>query len=244
METIAPTFPHVPCLKYLDLSDNPMGNGVAELFRRTPQLESLELRNINMTEGGGATFAEVLPCLPHLNDLDLAYNPSLGESAGCLIRHVPALQWLNLACTGMTKAGLKVLAENLQHVRLLRELNLSGNNLGGEIGILAANLNYSKVEVLNLSESGLTSDDLTCFCETLKQAILKDRELCLGRLFLDCNQVEESAGLLTEYFHNLPRLLELSLKDCGIPNKTRQSIRNSFYYLATPSSKVDMELYF
>ena len=239
METIAQTFPHVPCLEYLNLSDNPMGNSVAELFRRMPQLLTLDLRNINMTEAGVATFAEVLPCLPHLDDLELAYNPSLGESAGCLIRHVPALERLNLACTGMTKAGLKVLAENLQHVRLLRELNLSGNNLGGEIGILASNLNYSNLRMLNLSRSGLTSDNLNFVCEILKHS--GD----LTSLFLDGNQLGESAGRLIDYFRYLPYLLKLSLKDCGIPNKTKQSIRNAYYNLARPpSTKAIMKLYF
>ena len=239
METIVQTFPDVPCLKFLDLSDNPMGNSVAELFRRMPQLEFLDLRNINMTEAGVATFAEVLPCLPHLDDLELAYNPSLGESAGCLIRHVPALERLNLACTGMTKAGLKLLAENLQHVPLLKHLNLSENNLGGEIGILASNPNCSNLTMLNLSRSGLTSDDLNFVCEILKDS--SD----LSRLFLDGNQLGESAGRLIGYFCSWPCLLELSLKDCGIPNKTEQSIRNAYYNLARPpSTKAFMKLHF
>ena len=136
---------HVPLLKKLSLSNNPIGCGLiplAEDLIHVPQLRSLILDNTNMTEREAADLANLLQHVPLLKDLYLVSN-----SIGCgliplaeNLIHVPQLRSLILDNTNMTEREAADLANLLQHVPLLKDLYLVSNSIGCGLIPLAENL--------------------------------------------------------------------------------------------------------
>ena len=129
---LANSLQHVPLLKELSLSNNPIGCGLIPLVENLihiPQLRSLMLDKTNMTEREAAGLAKVLQHVPLLEELGLSNNPigcGLIPLAENLI-HVPQLRCLMLDNTNMTEREAADLAKALQHVPLHKVLSLEDN---------------------------------------------------------------------------------------------------------------------
>ena len=99
---------NVTQLSELDLSNNPLGQGISELvkhFHNVPHLKELHLRDTQMGEEEVAALAHVLVCVPQLNFLALDKNPlgrGVSELIKCL-RSSPRVPYLRLTQVQLTK---------------------------------------------------------------------------------------------------------------------------------------------
>ena len=105
---LALCLPSLSQLKRLNLSLNPLGQGVIQLAERLkcfPNLTELSLHNTHMDKEQVSALARALKHVPKLSRLDL-YNNPLGRGVRVLIQHlssVPELHKLSLRGVKMTK---------------------------------------------------------------------------------------------------------------------------------------------
>ena len=140
----------LPSLKCLTLAGYSLGYGwhggpaltaPANVLRKLPGLEDLDLRNNGWAPGAFAQVVLSLADRPGLRSLDLSRTP-LGrrsEVIGAYVRHLapvlPALanlRTLDLGFTGLGPADIAHLAKSLAGLKQLQTLNLAGNPLGPE----------------------------------------------------------------------------------------------------------------
>ena len=101
--------PSIDQLENLDLSNNPLGNGIIELAKHldfVPDLSKLYLSHTQIGEEEVSALASALKHAPDLRYLDLSWNP-LGRGVSVLIEHlssVPVLRNLFLFRVEMTKS--------------------------------------------------------------------------------------------------------------------------------------------
>ena len=101
--------PSINLLEILDLSENPLGNGIIELAKHlnfVPGLRELYLSRTQIGEEEVSALASALKHAPDLDTLDLSCNP-LGRGVSVLIEHlssVPVLRNLYLFRVEMTKS--------------------------------------------------------------------------------------------------------------------------------------------
>ena len=142
---IAKSLHQAPNLQFLDLSWNPLYNGVSDLaenLHHVPQLTELQLYNVHMGDKECAALAASLQYVNKLQTLDISYNP-LGHGIIELaenLHHVPQLTGLWLSYVHMGDKECKELAASLQYVNKLKGLSISSNPLGHGIIELAENL--------------------------------------------------------------------------------------------------------
>lgn len=89
---------------------------------------------------------------------------------------------LNLAYSGMTERGVKMLAARLTHMMLLENLNLSGNQLGDD-GIIAIVKNLPKsIKLLNLGDDAFGDKGVIALAKKIP-------DLSIEYLDIRCNSI-------------------------------------------------------
>ncbi|XP_021322162.2 NACHT, LRR and PYD domains-containing protein 3 isoform X1 [Danio rerio] len=213
-------------LRELDLSGNKLGDSVtllsAVLEDPRCKLKTLWLRYCGLTDEGFAALASALRSNPeHLRDLYLSVN-NLGDSMTLLsaVLEDPhcKLEKLGLIDCGLTDEGCAALASalrsNLEH---LRDLDLSGNNLGDSVTLLSAVLEdpRCKLKTLWLSNCGLTDEG----CAALDSALRSNREH-LRYLNVSGNKLGDSVTLLSAVLEDPHyKLKTLWLSNCGLTDE-------------------------
>ena len=105
---VACSLQNVSELKKLNLSHNPLGQGITELAKHltsVPHLTQLWVKDTQMGKEEVTAVAHALVYVPELKVLDLSHNP-LGREVSELIQHlssVPQLNYLPLYGVKMTK---------------------------------------------------------------------------------------------------------------------------------------------
>ena len=162
---------NVTQLSLLDLSKNPLGDGVSELAKHlhsVPHLEWLSLNDTQMGEEEVTALAHSLKNVTQLSELHLSKNP-LGHGVSELAKHLhslPHLESLYLADTQMGEEEVTALAHVLVYVPELKFLVLDRNPLGRGVTELIKCLRSSPplLSMLGLEQVQLTKKEATELC--------------------------------------------------------------------------------
>ncbi|XP_051763893.1 NACHT, LRR and PYD domains-containing protein 12-like isoform X27 [Ctenopharyngodon idella] len=211
-------------LRELNLSDNIIGGPGLTLLSdglKDPhcKLEKLRLWGCYITAEGCAALASALRSNSHLRELDLTWN-KIGDECLMLLSdglkdpHCK-LETLKLFDCNITAEGCAALASALRSNSLLRELDLTGNIIGGGgLTLLSDGLKdpHCKLEKLWLSQCNITDEG----CAALASALRSNshlRELNLsGNIIGDGGLTLLSDGLKDPHC----KLEKLRLEDCNI----------------------------
>ncbi|XP_051719283.1 protein NLRC5-like [Ctenopharyngodon idella] len=213
-------------LRVLDLSENKIGESVNLLsdVLQDPhcKLEKLWLRYCGVTDEGCAALTSALRSNPsHLRDLDLSGN-EIGNSVNLLsdVLQDPhcKLEILWLRYCGVTDKGCAALTSALRsNPSHLRELNLTGNEIGKSVNLLSDVLQdpHCKLEILWLKDCGVTDKGCAALASALRSNPSHLRELSLTR-----NKIGKSVNLLSDVLQDPHCKLEkLCLRYCGVTDK-------------------------
>ncbi|XP_051763942.1 NACHT, LRR and PYD domains-containing protein 12-like isoform X31 [Ctenopharyngodon idella] len=211
-------------LRELNLSDNIIGGPGLTLLSdglKDPhcKLEKLRLWGCYITAEGCAALASALRSNSHLRELDLTWN-KIGDECLMLLSdglkdpHCK-LETLKLFDCNITAEGCAALASALRSNSLLRELDLTGNIIGGGgLTLLSDGLKdpHCKLEKLWLFDCNITAEG----CAALASALRSNshlRELNLsGNIIGDGGLTLLSDGLKDPHC----KLEKLRLEDCNI----------------------------
>ncbi|XP_048018280.1 NACHT, LRR and PYD domains-containing protein 12-like [Megalobrama amblycephala] len=236
-------------LKELSLSQNKVGDKGLTLLSdglKDPhcKLEKLPLWDCNITDEGCAALASALRSNSHLRDLNLSKNkiggPGLTLLSDGLKDPQCKLEKLWLSYCDITSEGCAALASALRSNSHLRDLNLSGNKIGGPgLTLLSDGLKdpHCKLEKLCLSYCNITSEGCAALASALRSNShlrdlnlsgnkigdkgltllsdgLKDPHCKLEKLWLlDCYITAESCAALASALRSNSHLRELDLSE-------------------------------
>jgi len=186
------------------------GTTLAEVLRKLPALEALELSNSVFKAAAFAEFASSWRTLPGLRFLDLGQTDLRGEldvdgeSIGHLARMLPALEkleTLNLSSTGLRSADIDHLASGLTGLKHLQTLNLTGNSLGpeGRSRLIAVAADVPTLQHLHLSRPLRRETPDLATLESALSPLAERRELHVHLTGMD----EESVSQLQAALPNL-----------------------------------------
>ncbi|XDV28527.1 hypothetical protein PO909_031813, partial [Leuciscus waleckii] len=227
-------------LRELDLSGNKLGDsGVRNLsdLLKKPQckLENLQLCKCSIKEKQCGFLTSALKSNPsHLRELDLSWNDlkhTRGEHFYELLKDSRCkLERLRLRSCEITaedcSAVTSALKSNPSH---LRELDLSGNELGGtgveRLGVLLGR-KQCKLENLHLCGCSITETQCYLLTQSMCENLSHLRELDFSGNQIENKGLEILCDLLK---HSQCKLKILSLKDCGITDVSSltQSLTNT-----------------
>ncbi|GKC10189.1 leucine-rich repeat-containing protein, partial [Tanacetum coccineum] len=164
-----------PSLEYLFLQNNMFSGNVPFESFALPSLKWLDLSHNNQLSGqiDMQTFRQ----LTNLIELDLSYNNFSGEwELDTLLSSLTNLDWLDLSYSGfsvttkntnhfvnpgfwslrLASCKLKVFPESFRAMKQLLELDLSGNEIHGQIPHWAGEIGRNELRLLNLSHNFIT----------------------------------------------------------------------------------------
>ena len=172
---LAHSLKNVTRLSVLDLSNNPLGQGIKELAKHLHSVPHLQMLYLQVTEMGKeevTALAHSLKNLTQMSALDLSNNP-LGQGISELAKHlhsVPHLKKLHLNYTQMGEEEVTALSLVLVYVPELEFLALDRNPLGRGVTELIKCLRSSpQLPVLRLAEVQLTKKEATELCTLVNE---------------------------------------------------------------------------
>ncbi|XP_066532286.1 NACHT, LRR and PYD domains-containing protein 12-like isoform X2 [Hoplias malabaricus] len=237
-------------LKQLDLSNNDLHDSGVELLSAglkssLCKLETLRLSGCMITDEGCTSLASALKSnSSHLRELDLTYNHP-GESGVKLLSDLLqdplcVLEKLQLAGCNLTKNSCETLGSALQSVNLLKELDLSNNDLQDSgVELLSAGLKSSlcKLETLRLSGCMIKDEG----CSSLASA-LKLIPSHLKELDLSYNHPGDSGvKLLSDLLQDSHCVLEkLQLSGCNLTKESCKTLGSSLQSLKSILKELDL----
>ncbi|XP_062987990.1 leucine-rich repeat-containing protein 31 [Elgaria multicarinata webbii] len=212
--------PLLPDLEEIDLSWNDfIGVALEPLilqFKHLQELKVLRLNNCRLTAKDVAFLGEALEGIPHLEILDLSWNPNIGGSLCLLTQKIPQdynLKTLKVTDCNLTAEDGESLAQLLNKIHSIEVLDLSLNKMiGYSLKSIAQELKHVKgLKVLNLNMCGLKQDGFQ-FLDTALQHLLE-----LRTLDVSCNK-EIGGGFqnLAAHLAGLSNLEVLDLHQCCI----------------------------
>ncbi|XP_067252703.1 NLR family CARD domain-containing protein 3-like isoform X2 [Chanodichthys erythropterus] len=229
-------------LTMLDLSGNELGNsGIEKICHllKNPQcrLEKLKLSDCSITEGGYKALASALRSNPsHLIELDLTGNDpgqsgvkeldDLLQDPNC---QLTTLRFLGPAANEACQYVIRVKGKN---PLLLRELNLSGHELGEtRVNQLTALLQdkHCKLNTLTLWDCSITEKQCLILTSALKLNPSHLRELDLSRNKIENKGMNHLCDVLKDSHCNLERLrlIRCDMTDEGCSDVTSALKLNS-----------------
>jgi Ran GTPase-activating protein (RanGAP) involved in mRNA processing and transport len=188
-------------LETLDISNNKIGivgcEGLINALSGTPSLTSLNLSNNNLSQFG--------------NDVSGIAIKIIGSS----LQQKTKLKTLNLGCNWINFNGAYILADILQYLTQLTDLNIEFNNMSG-VGIRSISRVLPKLPLISLNIGGNKFFDMhDCL------PLFKSFEHIKGLTYLnlDANNINNiGATILQEYITSLHSLRHLSIKHNDIGN--------------------------
>ena len=213
---LALSLKNVTQLSALDLSNNPLGDGVSELAKHlhsVPHLKWLFLNDTQMGEEEVTALAHSLKNVTQLSELHLSKNP-LGDGVSELAKHlhsVPHLERLFLEDTQIGEEEVTALALSLKNVTQLSALDLSNNPLGDGVSELAKHLHsVPHLKWLFLNDTQMGEEEVTALAHSLKNVVQ------LSSLVLSDNPLGHGISELAKHLYSVPNLKKLVLNDTQI----------------------------
>ena len=208
---LAESLKFVRKLQVLNLSFNPLSQGICELAKHlfnVPHLTELELRDTQMGEKEVTAVARSLQSISKLKNLYLSSNP-LGQGIIELSKHLPSVPYLtelNLERTQMGEKEVTAVARSLQSISKLEDLTLASNPLGQGIIELSKHLpSVPHLTELNLRDTQMGEKEVTAVACALKD--LPELEW----LDLSLNPLGRGVSELTQHLNSIPQLRRLGL---------------------------------
>jgi len=168
-------------------------------------LHSLELRKINLTATCANEIASSLHQVGELDELDLSWNPLYSSVRG-LVENLDYVTVLRLSNVNMGEEEAAVLGASLACINGLRELNISGNELGHGIIELANHIDcVPSLTRLYLRSTKMGAEEATAVFRCLPGITL------LRILDLSCNPLGYGIMELAKNLNFVPGLRQLWL---------------------------------
>ncbi|XP_039343294.1 leucine-rich repeat-containing protein 31 isoform X3 [Mauremys reevesii] len=191
MQKLVAVLPFLPELEELNLSWNDFVGGVlkplALRLHHVSKLKILQLNNCKLTAEDVTSLGEALETIPHLEELDLSWNNSIGGKLSLLTKRFQTgckIKILKFTDCSLTAKDGESLAQVLNVIHDLEVLDISINrNIGCSLKSIAQELkNVPVLKELNLHMCGLKQDGL----QYLDRAFQYLPEL--NKLDLSCNK--------------------------------------------------------
>ncbi|XP_048025520.1 uncharacterized protein LOC125254758 isoform X12 [Megalobrama amblycephala] len=238
-------------LKELDISNNNiMDSGVKKLQNALENtkctLEKLRLSDCSITEEGYKALASALRSNPsHLIELDLTGNDpgqsGVKELDDLLQDQKCQLKTLRLLQSPDAEKACKYLTEDLHNENplLLRELNLSGHELGDtRVNQITALLQdkHCKLNTLMLHDCGLTEKSCSALATVLRS------NSSLKELDISNNNLQDSGvkKLQNGLENTICTLEKLRLSDCSITEEGYKALASALR--SNPSHLIELDL--
>ncbi|NXA48908.1 LRC31 protein, partial [Nothocercus julius] len=233
--SLGEAFEIVPQLEELDLSWNSNIGGKLSLLTKKLQkgckIKILKITDCNLTAKDGESLAQILNVISNLEVLDLSINKNIGCSMKIIaqdLKNVPVLKELNLHMCGLKQDGLQGLDAALQHLAELRKLDLSCNKeiSGGFKDSTAHLANLKNLEFLDLHQCCVTEEDMTILSQVIP--LLSS----LQELNLSSNKnVGVSSDPLLSRLRFLPKLKSVAISNCCLQEESFSSLAEAALHL-------------
>ena len=187
----------------------------SEVFQSiiTSSVTKLCISHNEMNKQAVDGMAKLVSHIPQLEELDLSYNNLQATATVKVLNEINTLSLtkLNISNNGLNDKTARGIANFLSHYHLLKELDLSYNNLQttGIITICKGMSNLLSLIKLNISNNNISGEAAADIATVLSQSNL------LEELDLSCNNLGELGSL--HMFHNMKNITRLTkLNACGI----------------------------
>ena len=213
-------------LQELYLSENPLGSSIrclADNLHHVQNLTVLELSNVLMDERAFSDLANSLCHVPNLKVLSVSRNQlrtSISELADNL-GYIPLLTDLELSNTQMDEEGARALANNLQVLSKLENLDISHNPLGGAVVVIAENLYRATcLTELNMTDTKMGAEEITALISSLR-SFQNLRILSVGY-----NPLAQGVCDLVKNLYKISKLKRLNLENVEMGEEEVDCVKN------------------
>lgn len=213
-------------LQELYLSENPLGNSIrclADNLHHVQNLTVLELSNVLMDEKAFSDLAYSLCHVPNLKVLSVSRNQlrtSISELADNL-EYIPHLTYLELSNTQMDEEGARALANNLQVLTKLENLDISHNPLGSAVVVIANNLYRAAcLTELNMTDTEMGAEEITALTSSLR-SFQNLRVLSVGY-----NPLAQGVCDLVKNLYKISKLKRLNLENVEMGEEEVDCVKN------------------
>lgn len=215
-------------LQELYLSENPLGSSIrclADNLHHVQNLTVLELSNVLMNERAFSDLANSLCHVPNLKVLSVSRNQlrtSISELADNL-GYIPLLTDLELSNTQMDEEGARALANNLQVLSKLENLDISHNPLGGAVVVIAENLYRATcLTELNMTDTKMGAEEITALISSLR-SFQNLRILSVGY-----NPLAQGVRDLVENLYKISKLKRLNLENVEMGEEQVDCVKSAW----------------
>lgn len=215
-------------LQELYLSENPLGSSIrclADNLHHVQNLTVLELSNVLMDERAFSDLANSLCHVPNLKVLSVSRNQlrtSISELADNL-GYIPLLTDLELNNTQMDEEGARALANNLQVLSKLENLDISHNPLGGAVVVIAENLYRATcLTELNMTDTKMGAEEITALISSLR-SFQNLRILSVGY-----NPLAQGVRDLVENLYKISKLKRLNLENVEMGEEQVDCVKSTW----------------
>ena len=213
-------------LQELYLSENPLGSSIrclADNLHHVQNLTVLELSNVLMDERAFSDLANSLCHVPNLKVLSVSRNQlrtSISELADNL-EYIPHLTDLELSNTQMDEEGARALANNLQVLTKLENLDISHNPLGSAVVVIADNLYRAAcLTELNMTDTEMGAEEITALTSSLR-SFQNLRILSVGY-----NPLAQGVCDLVKNLYKISKLKRLNLENVEMGEEEVDCVKN------------------
>ena len=213
-------------LQELYLSENPLGSSIrclADNLHHVQNLTVLELSNVLMDERAFSDLANSLCHVPNLKVLSVSRNQlrtSISELADNL-EYIPHLTDLELSNTQMDEEGARALANNLQVLTKLENLDISHNPLGSAVVVIADNLYRAAcLTELNMTDTEMGAEEITALASSLR-SFQNLRVLSVGY-----NPLAQGVCDLVKNLYKISKLKRLNLENVEMGEEEVDCVKN------------------
>ncbi|XP_066477647.1 leucine-rich repeat-containing protein 31 [Tiliqua scincoides] len=196
-----------------------------------PNDKVLDLNNCALNATDVMELIAMIPLLPHLEEINLAWNDFIGgalEPLALQFKHMQELKVLRLNNCRLSAKDVPFLGEAFEVIPCLEILDLSwNNNIGGNLSLLTPKIPKGyKLKTLKLTDCNLVHED----GESLAQLLSRLHSLEVLDLSINKN-IGSSLKSITQELKYVSSLKVLNWQMCGLKQDGLQSLDTALQHL-------------